>query len=197
MEPTLSAGDRILTTPVVFGVSIPFTQYRLRGTRAPQRGELVVCSPSFAEDTALQKAVDPFTSFFTLQNVRMRDGSRTTWESSRLLKRVIGVPGDTVIIDGFVAFIKPAGKNEFMNERELSRVEYSISFRPPPDDWSPLLPLSGSSIEPVLLGENEYFVLGDNRTQSHDSRHFGVLEPSNFHQKVLFRYWPLRKLGVP
>jgi signal peptidase I len=197
MEPTLSAGDRVFATPVVFGVPVPFTQYRLGGTRTPQRGELVVCSPPFAEDTTFQKVADPFTSFFTLQNIRMRDGSRTTWESSLLIKRVIGIPGDTITMDEFVALIRPAGESEFMNERELSRIEYSISFRPLPEDWAPLLPLSGSSIEPLVLGENEYFVLGDNRTQSHDSRHFGVLDLTDFRQKVLFRYWPFRRIGVP
>ena len=48
----------------------------------------------------------------------------------------------------------------------------------------------------TVLGENEYFVLGDNRSQSHDSRHFGPVPIGNILQKVLFRYFPLRKAGA-
>ena len=111
------------------------------------------------------------------------------------IKRIIAIPGDTVLMENFVAFVKPAGTDTFVNERVLNNREYSITLTPPPDNWISSYPFSGTK-EPITLGANEYFVLGDNRSQSHDSRHFGPIAAENILQRVLFRYFPLRKAGA-
>ena len=195
MEPTLSQGDKVLTTPLKYGAKVPFTALRFRRVREPERGELVVCAPPFAEESTLQRLFGPFISFFTLRRVRTGSGSDTTWESTAFIKRVIAIPGDTVLMENFVAFVKPAGTDSFVNERVLNDREYSITLTPLPESWSSTHPFSGTS-GPIALGENEYFVLGDNRSQSHDSRHFGPVPVENIFQKVLFRYFPLRKAGA-
>ena len=194
MEPTFAQGDRVLATPLLFGAGVPFTTLKLGKIRAPERGELVVCSPPYYSESALQRVVDPFIDFFTLRRARNLGSGDTAWESARLIKRVIAVPGDTILIDNFIAFIKPAGTGEFLNERVLNHRQYSVTLTPLPMGWTPSQPFSGS-MAPLTLGENEYFVLGDNRSQSHDSRHFGPIGDENMLQKVIFRYFPLRKAG--
>ena len=89
-------------------------------------------------------------------------------------------------MDNFVAFVRPVNGGEFVNERVLSGVEYSITLEPLPENWTESLPVSGTMDE-IRLAENQYFVLGDNRTQSHDSRHFGTIDVTQIEQKVLFR----------
>ncbi len=194
MEPTLSVGDRILTTPIVFGAQVPFTDLRFGGIREPERGEVVVCSAPFFTTTTLKTLSNPFLRFFTLRRVRHGAQARRGFEDETLIKRVIGIPGDTVHLDNFIAFVKPQESDKFINERVLSNSQYSITLTPLPPGWEASYPFSGTT-DPILLGENEYFVLGDNRSQSHDSRHFGVIQIEDIRAKALFRYSPLRKAG--
>ena len=93
-----------------------------------------------------------------------------------IIKRVIGLPGDTIELrDGTV----------FLNGVMLDE---------------PYL-VSGSTTEPGRagtvwsLGPDEYFVLGDNRAQSSDSRYFGPCRASMLLARPLFRYWPLDRTG--
>jgi signal peptidase I len=97
-------------------------------------------------------------------------------EESRypFIKRVIGLPGDTVEIrDGKV----------FVNGTALDEDEY-IQERP---DYT---------MAAIVVPENEYFVLGDNRNNSSDS-HLGWTVPrNNIIGKAWFTYWPPSRLGV-
>ena len=197
MEPTLSHGEKVLISSLVFGPRVPFTAMRFRSIREPERGELVVCSPPFHRVSKLRRLVEPFISFFTLRRTpgAGAGAGNTDWDSATMIKRIIGVPGDTVLLENFIAFIKPAGEDKFINERVLSSSQYSVTLTPLPKDWDPSFPFSGTTA-PLKLGENEYFVLGDNRSQSHDSRHFGPVTLDNITGKVLFRFHPLRKAGA-
>lgn len=196
MEPTFSPGDRIFTTPLIFGAVVPFSNLRFPAIRTPRRGDLVVCNPPFSTSTSLQRLIDPFVGFFTLRKVRTGEFRNSTWENNSFVKRVIGIPGDTVVMENFVAFVKPPGAADFLNERVINQKEYTITLSPLPDDWREEFPFSGG-MSAVILGDDEYFVLGDNRTESHDSRFFGPVPEKNIIQKVMFRFWPVRRAGVP
>ena len=95
------------------------------------------------------------------------------------IKRIIGMPGETVQIkDGKV----------YINDKELKSDVYGIT------DY---IDYPGIAEEPVTLGKDEYFCLGDNRPVSQDSRYeiVGPVKRSQIVGKVWIRIWPLNKFG--
>ena len=89
-------------------------------------------------------------------------------EEECYIKRVIGLPGETVQIVGSDILINGEVLEETYGKDPISR--------------------AGVASEPITLEENEYFVLGDNRTVSEDSRTFGPVSGENICGKVIFRY---------
>lgn len=95
------------------------------------------------------------------------------------IKRIIGLPGETVQIkDGKV----------YINDQELKSDVYGIT------DY---IDEPGIAQEPLTLGSDEYFCLGDNRPVSYDSRYeeVGLVHRSEIIGKVWIRIWPLKKFG--
>ena len=94
------------------------------------------------------------------------------------IKRIIGLPGETVqIIDGYVYI-----NGELLDEHYGNAV---MSY-------------AGVAEEPVVLGDDEYFVLGDNRNNSEDSRYAAVgnIKRSEISGRAWVRIWPLSSFGV-
>lgn len=87
------------------------------------------------------------------------------------IKRIIGIPGDTV---------KIAESNVYINGVKLDE-NYIMGTTEGDKD--------------VTLGENEYYVLGDNRMASSDSRVFGAIKRNTIRGKVWVVYWPFIKKG--
>lgn len=83
------------------------------------------------------------------------------------IKRIIGLPGDRVEIKGGSVFVNG---NKILE---------------------PYISALTQGEENVKLGENEYFVLGDNRTASSDSRIFGSIKRKSIRGRVWFVYWPI------
>lgn len=101
-------------------------------------------------------------------------------ENTYYIKRIIGLPGETVqIIDGYV-YINGSKLNESYGLEVIESTKYGIAE------------------EPVVLGEDEYFVLGDNRNHSSDSRDssVGVLRREDLIGRAWIRIWPLDSIGV-
>lgn len=92
-----------------------------------------------------------------------------------LVKRVIGLPGETIDIR--------AGNIYIDNEPLREQLAHELS-RPP------LFP------HPIELGPSEYYVLGDNRSNSNDSRAFGSVQRSEVVGKIWLRYWPLTEFKL-
>ncbi|WP_330587622.1 signal peptidase I [Anaerocolumna sedimenticola] len=95
------------------------------------------------------------------------------------IKRIIGLPGETVqIIDGKV-YINNKLLNEHYGKEEIS------------------LDREGIAVKPIILGDKEYFVLGDNRNHSMDSRdpEVGNISKSAIIGKAWIRVWPLNRFG--
>lgn len=107
------------------------------------------------------------------------------------VKRLIALPGDDLQIDQAVVLIRPAGTGSWQRVREPYL----------PNTWLALTACcdargrASSSAHPVRLRAGEFFVLGDNRNVSEDSRTFGFLSRERILGRILFRYWPLRRFG--
>ena len=94
--------------------------------------------------------------------------------SEYFIKRIVGLPGETVAVDDGRVFI---------NKKELAEA------------YLPKGLTTYGKITLTLSGD-EYFVLGDNRPASHDSRRWGVLRRNFIVGKAWLRGWPLNKAGV-
>ena len=99
------------------------------------------------------------------------------------IKRVIGLPGETVKIDGGIVNITP-----------IDGDEYVLTEQYIPDNIETRLPVSGYG--QLELGEDEYYLLGDNRDQSLDSRVFGAVKGDYIVGRTWLRGWPFTRLTV-
>ena len=111
-----------------------------------------------------------------------------------VLRRVVGLPGDTIYIDRYVVFIKPAGQSHFLTEFELTNSRYNAKILVPPALWDSDLG-ARASISQITLGNDEYFVLGDDRLSSADSRIWGPVKQSSILGRALVLYFPFNKFS--
>ena len=100
-------------------------------------------------------------------------------EKTFYVKRIIGLPGETVQID--------LQGNIYINGQILNE-----------DYGKETINFAGLAVEPITLGDDEYFVMGDNRNNSSDSwdPSVGNIRHSNIIGKAWVRIWPLNKFGV-
>jgi signal peptidase I len=177
MIPSLLVGDWLFVNKMVYGPHIPFTRTLLPGYSDPKTGEIVVFESPYQADEA---AVD-------------RDPTPT------LVKRLVGMPGDTLYMrdgllhvngvpqrQGYAAAQNPKGdgaqSDPLMDWQH--RIEIAgTRFGPPPkqpslDNWGPL-----------LVPARHYFMMGDNRHGSKDSRYWGVVPRQNVRGRPMFIYY--------
>jgi signal peptidase I len=149
MEPTLYSGDRVLIDKMALGPTIPFTDIVLYQKGNPERGDIVLFFPSHAEGI-------------------------------QYIKRVVGIPGDT---------IRVSGKNILVNGKINARQPYMISpksdkithERIQTGNISHVAQYSTGGKLPnissdIIVPEGQYFVMGDHRTHSLDSRYWGFVQ---------------------
>jgi signal peptidase I len=96
--------------------------------------------------------------------------------SARYVKRVIGVPGDTVRIDEDGAV--------YVNGRQLEEPYLAGEYT----QWPMSMPAT-------TVKEHYYFVLGDNRDNSSDSRTWGLVPEKYICGEAIFRFWPITEIG--
>ncbi len=165
MMPTLLTGDFILVNKYAYGIRLPVLNNKIVEIGEPERGDVVV----------FRYPRDPSTDY---------------------IKRVVGLPGDRVgyynkiiYIDGEPVGQVPAGvyigvgsgiamSGASERQEQLGDVLHDILVMPRTPG------LEGE----YVVGENEYFVMGDNRDNSNDSRYWGPVPESNLVGKA-FRVW--------
>jgi signal peptidase I len=105
-----------------------------------------------------------------------------------LVKRVIGLPGETIsLTKGAKSYVVINGKR--LDETWLPTSARGMTFPGPAGT-------SYSLNSPYVIPKNHYFVMGDNRTQSCDSRYWGPISRSLIVGKVELRIWPIDALHI-
>jgi signal peptidase I len=103
--------------------------------------------------------------------------------SKSYIKRVIALPGDRVRIETGQVYV---------NDQRLVEEYVPDEYR---DNVSwPHAP-AGQSVRDLIVPPADYFVLGDHRSSSSDSRSWGYVPRDNIYGKAVFVYWPLDKMG--
>jgi signal peptidase I len=179
MIPTLLVGDWLFVNKLVYGPTIPFTNSHLPGYSQPKHGDVVV----FVSPPQIDQPEDP---------------------QPTLVKRLIGMPGDTLFMraglvyvngvpqrQGFAAAANHVDPAEANSTSELFAWQHRIElkgtrFGQPPaapthDNWGPL-----------LIPGGHYFMMGDNRYCSKDSRYWGVVPHDNVRGRPLIVYYSYR-----
>lgn len=109
-----------------------------------------------------------------------------------MIKRVVGLPGDTVAIRGGRVFLNGSEAAPLAQDGARWPTAGDGEEATAPSRFSD----SHASFGPLTLTEDSYFVLGDNRENSNDSRAFGPVPSAVIKGRVWLRYWPLSRLTV-
>lgn len=178
MEPTLLVGDWLFVNKLRFGPHVPLTHVTLPGYAAPKRNDVVVFE-SPPQDVAIRITPDDVTPI--------------------LVKRIIGVSGDTVMmrrgqlsVNGIViprrntAFTlpdsladKPQALFTWQHRIEVAGSRFGpVTSEPSVHEWGPLV------VPPGM-----YFMMGDNRDDSVDSRYYGPVPRENIRGAPMFVYY--------
>lgn len=163
MEGTLLVGDFLVLSKSAYGATVPGTDVRLPGYTKPQRGDVVVF--------------------------------RGHHEPIDLVKRLVGLPGDTLSMRDGTLYVNGVAQDEpYVHHTDPVsdqshpwmdwQFEYLVSgvnsrdYKPTRDNWGPL-----------VVADAEYFVMGDNRDESLDSRYWGFVKPASLKGKAVMLYF--------
>lgn len=159
MIPTLQVGDFILVNKFIYGIRLPVIDRKIIDVGHPQRGDVVV----------FRYPPDPSTDY---------------------IKRVVGVPGDRIGYYDRVLYVNGKAVTErdraqVLHEdgQEVLRVPEQLGQHRYQVQWLPQRP---SQQGEVVVPAGAYFVLGDNRDNSRDSRYWGFVPDENLVGKAFF-----------
>jgi signal peptidase I len=185
MKPDFLAGDRC--------VFLSFTLHHLfrdktEGSLPFQRGQIVLVDRSAGTGQPFLRTIfDGLVRFFSFQRY-----SLFPKDDVLFIKRVIGLPGDTVSMNSYVVRVKPGGEQYEFTEFELTNTDYTPELPQISPLWDESLPFSGF-MDSKVLDKGECFVLSDDRSTTNDSRTWGPVPAASITGRVLIRYWPLTR----
>lgn len=163
--------------------------------KKPSRGDVVlVQNHELKKISFSKKIVNNICLFFTARQWEPFSEYHSSGTKPEI-RRVIGLPGDTIYIDRYVVFIKSKDDSHFLTEFEVIKKKYNVEVLVPPAGWDVELGAK-SSVKKITLAPDEYFVLGDKRISSADSRVWGPVKQSKIKGKVLMLYFPFNKFKI-
>lgn len=167
MEDTLLVGDMLMVNRASIGSPVPFTGWRIPGYSEPRRLDVLVFDPPHEE-------------------------------TLKLVKRLVGMPGDTLQMRNRVLHVNGVPQDEpFVRHSDVPDEMHPWmawqrdhlapgvdrdAYAPTRDNWGPL-----------VIPEDRYFMLGDNRETSLDSRYWGLLEGWRLEGRAVFIYYSYNK----
>jgi signal peptidase I len=154
MNPTILEGDLIYVNKLAYDLRVPLTLHRLASWSEPQRGDIVIC---FSPD-----------------------------DGTRLVKRVIGGPGETIEMRNNTLFLNGqplsyslAGTSPVVHLPDGPTVVGRLAVEDLGQTAHPVISVPGviamRNFGPISIPAGYYFVMGDNRDLSRDSRYFGLV----------------------
>jgi len=158
MMDTLVQGDKLIMSKLAYV------------SKEPQRGDIII----FLRN-------EPVGGVFGRIGIYISDVAmklRGDFRRNRLIKRVIGIPGDKVEIRNNVLYLNDEPVTE-----DYARIDPELGI------------VLNGSMDPVIVKEGQLFVMGDNRGQSMDSRSFGVIDMDWVEGKAIFRLLPVDRFG--
>lgn len=194
MYPTLDSNTRIITDKFVVGPRIPLSNRRFFDSIAKNinRGDVVVfMSHEYYKKSVFFRAFSNLIHTLTFTLVDITD-MLNQYDSNIYVKRIIGIPGDKIrfeLLNDDTIQVKING----VYEKQVIPSEYVLIEEN--KNNSKLLTAIQLHKE-ITVGENQYYLLGDNRVSSSDSRVFGTISSNQIIGKAVFTYWPLEKFGV-
>jgi signal peptidase I len=189
MERTLLIGDHLFVNKFVYGLRVPFSGRRVLGLKPVSRGDIVVFRFPVDDPRELHCGSVQYGKDF--------------------VKRVIGLPGDTVEVRQGRVLVndKPAGEEpyavyadqyrqpESLHAKELSPERYQELWQGHHLDQE-LGDVQRDFFGPVKVPPHSYFMMGDNRDRSCDSRYWGPVAEGDVKGKAWFLYWPPSRMAV-
>ena len=169
MRPTLLEGDRIVVEKLT---KFPNLIKNHRFENDPQRGDIMIFYPPF-----VQLKSDPWSIFSRLTGFFCKDIA--------YIKRVIGLPGEKFEVKKS----SNGSYHVYINDKRLDE-EYIMS------EYDYHTCKENMYCGPFIIPENNYFMMGDNRGNSQDSRFWGTLPKDRFIGRAVFTFWPPKRIGV-
>ena len=179
--PRTAIGDRLFALKFFYGAKIPFTDKRLPAFKDPGYGDIVVfLSPFYQEPGLAVKLFNPVVHTLSL-------GFLTVDPQPKFyVKRCIALPGDMVQIKEKNVYVNSIPQRGWWPEEHAD-----LSIIPPGDDLINRRDYFG----PVTVPENAYFMMGDNRDESYDSRFWGFVYRDQIYARAVFRIIPFSRIG--
>lgn len=186
MRYTLVEGDHLFVNKAVYGFRIPLTKIRFGQFKDIRRGDIVVFQ------------------FPAKDRNQINCGDQSQYGRD-FVKRVIALPGEEVEVKNGRPWIngEELPTQNYEVYEDLPRITEVVNDDPElyQQIWQEHLLDNYLGIElrdtfgPVIVPENTYFVMGDNRDNSCDSRFWGPVPRENIKGKAWFIHWPLKKIG--
>lgn len=181
MLPTLLIGDHLFVNKLAYGPRIPFTDVRLPGFRGPQRGDVVVfevARPGGDRIMPVDLAPDGAPSEAFVKRLVGLPGDRILWKNGEL-----HVNGERLAVHATgEPFVDERGKQFGIQSEDLGDCRHAILEEPGYSD--PSLNRGSIVVEP-----GRYFMMGDNRDFSRDSREWGTVRLEELKGPAAILYW--------